>query len=155
MNTTRNRVRTFLYIIAGTIFGIITTESFTGAYTLAAQYYFSNLNSETTGEIVVSGDRYQDTRGGVKRVYEVEYLYYVKNKSKMYRNDTVKYDTRDKDINRVLTDYPVGKEVTVYYDSGSPGWAILEKNSKLSFKVYWLLALNFTLGPIAGYFFSR
>jgi hypothetical protein len=140
-------------VLVATIFLIFVAEDYTGIYSMTAQYYFSNLDSETEGVIVVSeGTNYNTMRSLGPYMYEVEYSYYVQDQSRMYRNNIVKYDIRDKEVDRILENYPLGKKVTVYYDSDSPFWAVLEKGTYLPSTIFIKCIVILLVSPLVGLF---
>lgn len=99
-------------------------ETTSGAFSTLRDYVFSNPDSETTGLIITS----KISRPIRSRpIYTIRYTYtanYIE-----YISAQVNYTGKNRDAYKVVEKYPVGKQVTVYYDSTKPQYAILEKTS--------------------------
>ena len=83
------------------------------------------------GQIVESG-----VKSGNKSGYYLYVKYFYQVKGKRYKNDVVSFGTREggdwDDANLLLSDYPVGGAVRVYYNPGDPSFSVLKPNTKLS-----------------------
>ncbi|NOX91972.1 MAG: DUF3592 domain-containing protein [Gammaproteobacteria bacterium] len=116
-------------IILTIIFAVI-SEGTTGTFSTIWDYTYSNLDSETVGEIVKSEVDLVGRFGGV--TYDIRYSYTVNDKE--YVGSQVSYGS---DTNAVETQkkYPLGLQVTVYYDSLKPQYSTLVKTT-LGLDVY-------------------
>lgn len=72
-----------------------------------------------------SGYNFGDSE--VTNVPLVEYAYKVRNKTHRCRRITIGEKTNDWELEAILARYPVGAEVTVYYNPGKPKSAVLER----------------------------
>jgi hypothetical protein len=81
----------------------------------------------TRGTITSSSVRGSWTRG-VYYHYDIRYEYYVAQKRYESNKITFSYTgAKDKKFaEEYITEYPIGKEVTVYYDSDNPSFSVLE-----------------------------
>lgn len=113
------------------------------------------LVSETQAKIKAPGDpgfNFHDTE--VENLPRVEYEYKVDGKT--YRNGriTIGEKTSEYEIEEILERYPIGAEVTVFYDPANPQTAVLDRDvmdGKLLLGCA-LLALIFGVLPLAGIF---
>ena len=122
-----------------------------GTFSTIKNFSVSNPQTETTGEIA----RSEKKSFGIyrKAFYDIRYSYTVDNMS--YIGSQINYNTKTSDVAKTLKKYPTGKQVTVYYDSSSPHFSILEK-STLGAGVYGqivLLIFGFIL-LLAVFYFS-
>jgi len=110
-------------IILTIIFAVI-AEGTTGTFSTIWDYIYSNPDSETVGEIVKSEVDLTGRFGGV--TYDIRYSYAVNNS--IYTGSQVSYGS---DTNAVETQkkYPLGLQVTVYYDSSKPQYSTLVKTT--------------------------
>jgi hypothetical protein len=97
------------------------------------------LDSQTSGIITKSETEIIGRWGSA--VYDIRYEYVVDNKT--YISSQVDYSTKNTDYTEQLKKYPLGKQVSVYYDSMKPHYSTLEKRG-LGFHIYGhLFALFF------------
>lgn len=115
------------------IISALVTEFFCGTFSTIIDYWLSDLNSATKG-VVIKSEKTRSTGGKISVItYDIEYEYMVDRVS--YRNSRVTYGRSDENPYKILDRYPVGKEVTVHYDSSRPAYPVLEKKG-LGSKTY-------------------
>ncbi len=124
-------------IIAFIIFisiGFLVYESDLHTIKRVHQYFSSNIEENTIGTIVHSESRIVLGKVSAK-IYFIKYKYSVNNRE--FIGDLVNYNWPSKDVDLILQKYPVGKDVTVFYDPSKPNFSILE-NTFLG-RDYWFL----------------
>lgn len=103
-----------------------------GAPSVFLNWAFSNLDSQVSGKVIRSeflvGTRASD-------VYRIRYSYVVDGK--FYASSVVNGYSFASRPREMVVKYPVGREVLVYYDSGNPRYAVLEKGP-----LGWTVALK-------------
>jgi hypothetical protein len=107
-----------------TLIFALMSEYATGTFSTIRDYVVSNPTSETKGLITKSETRLVGR--WCSAVYEIRYDYSVGQEK--FAGSRVDYDTRT-DYARMLARYPLGKEVTVYYDPSRPQYATLEESA--------------------------
>lgn len=114
------------------------SEYAAGTFSTIRDYSFSNLDKTTSGIITKSEVEIVGRWGSAG--YDIRYEYVIDYKT--YSNSQVDYSTKT-DFDDKLKKYPLGKKVTVYYDSEKPHYSTLEKKT-LGFHIYGhLFALLF------------
>ncbi|KXK12812.1 MAG: hypothetical protein UZ14_CFX002002050 [Chloroflexi bacterium OLB14] len=97
-----------------------------------AQRQDSQNWSTTTGKILMSSVQSQRSSTGGYSIYPVIVYQYEVN-GKTYQNQTVRVGDKFLKINvvgqaqKTVDKYPIGKEVTVYYDPNNPAECALER----------------------------
>lgn len=96
-------------------------ESRHNAVSKIHNYYASNVSATVGGKILNS-----ERRGSSKSsAHDIEYQYVVNGYT--FVSDTVSYKASGSNYSRrTVRKYPVGKEVTVYYDPSNPRYSVLE-----------------------------
>ena len=96
-------------------------ESRYDAFSKIHDYYSSNISASVSGRILKS-----ERNGSSKRSsHNVEYQYVVNGYT--FVSDTVSYKAPGSSYSRrTVRKYPVGKQVTVYYDPRNPRYSVLE-----------------------------
>lgn len=118
------------------VFSAVMAELFCGTFSTVINYWLLDLNNTTEGVVIKSEMKLFN--GAYQSVfsYDVEYEYTVDGSS--YKSEQVTHGRSDENPYRILKRYPVGKEVTVFYDSSRPDYSVLELTG-LSTKTYMQL----------------
>lgn len=119
------------------------SEFSTGVLMTVFEYHRVNLNSVAAGVISKSEVGVFGLWGTAE--YDICYVYTISEKKHV--GCRVRYDLRLCDGCDVLKKYPLGREVTVYYDSAKHDYSSLEKGS-LGKGVYRQLAVLIIVYPV-------
>lgn len=104
----------------------------TGDSSTFIHYYFADYDSSTVGTILHS--KMRNGKPFSKR-YDINYSYVVEGKYYTSRQVNLSANERDA-ASTLLSKYPTGKEVTVYYDSARPMFAVLELTKPDLFSIW-------------------
>ena len=114
------------------------SEYAAGTFSTIRDYSITNLDKTTSGIITKSEIEIVGRWGSAG--YDIQYEYVIDHRT--YTGSQIDYSTKI-DYTDKLKKYPLGKQVTVYYDSEKPQYSALEKKS-LGFHIYGqLIALLF------------
>ncbi len=124
---TRATIVSFLAVILA----LAISEFTLGTYTIFSTYISADFNSTTEGEIIKSAMRYRSGGRGGRCEYYIHYMYRVDDL--LYQGDLVNLDKHSKpkcdwEVKEIISKYPIGKRVTVYYDSQEPKYSVLENS---------------------------
>ena len=124
-NTSRTR-NTLIFILSVTFWTILGDLATSGSVSSVISYHLYDYEATTKGMIIRS-ELWYGIKGGahynISYSYAVdEYDYYVGKRVNFYKNV-------DDTAEAAVDNYPVGKEVTVYYEKTNPKYAVLEKTS--------------------------
>ncbi len=101
------------------------TEYSMNSFTIISSYLFASYDSSVQG-LIIESERLTKTAsrsGGVGR-YKIIYTYLV-NENK-FEGSLVNFEAPTNNVYETLKKYPVGKKITVYYDSEKPKYSVLE-----------------------------
>ena len=93
-------------------------------------YNLCNYSNKADGEIIFSQKK--RNTGSKTTVYDIRYMYFL-GKYPNY-GSKIKNDLFTNDVDFIVKSYPVGKKITVFYDSRYKGCSIVQ-NSKIDFSV--------------------
>ncbi len=129
--------------------GLWVYESKTHTVQRVSQYFFSTMDSSTTGTITKSQKSSIFGRNWSTYVHDIRYRYEVSGRE--FFGDLVNYKTSSKDVNLILRSYPVGKVVIVYFDSNNPNSSVLVQDRlDLEYLLVFLLIVIFSPFAIWG-----
>ncbi len=131
------------------LFSFTWSEFHSGFLTQLYIYNFSDLDSEVEGEIIKSKWRQGKF---LKNSYYVKYTYQVDGRT--FIGTLVNFKAPSDGADEVLNSYPLGKLVTVFYDTASPEHAVLEKTS-LGFKNWTHIFLIIVVIPSMVFLYSK
>lgn len=103
----------------------------------------------TSGEILSSSVRVDDDEDGTSYFGDVTFRYAVADLP--YTSDTVsfgQYGSNRSHAEEIVAKYPVGSQVTVYYDPNDAGTAVLEPGVTWSSYFVLGMGLSFTCFPL-------
>jgi hypothetical protein len=116
-----------------------------GTFSTISDYVTSNPTSQAAGVITQSDYKLIGRWGAT--AHDIRYRYTVKNRE--FSGSRVDYRSKTNDYAKVLQKYPLGRQVTVYYDPSRPRSSTLER-SALGFHIYGqLVVLFFSYGFFA------
>ena len=119
------------------------SEYNTKAFSAAFYYLFFEYDQNTSGIIVES----KRLRGGIGTdSYEVCYWYEVHDYEHL--GCLVNFEAKSTDVQKTLSQYPVGKQVTVFYSASNARRSVLEKNGGLGLGVYVQFIIVLILIPV-------
>ena len=106
------------------------------------------------GRILSSEVRAVQWSRGIEYRPQIHYVYFVDNDS--YTSSRISFsdfdyanNTRQDVAQKVVSRYPVGAAVDVYYDPGDPGNSVLENGVKMAVFVPIILGIVFSLVGVA------
>ena len=125
------KTKVFCLSVLALVVSFFITESTIGTYTVFSTYLFANFDSRTKGDVVEAKMWHSSTyRSGGRYDYKIEYHYTVEDKKyigSLVRLERQSWPSGDRQIvEELLEKYPLGDEITVYYDSAKPEFSILE-----------------------------
>ena len=131
-------------------FGMIAgSEGLFSLVSMTSQYLLADIDSEVTGEIIDSENRWISSyRGGGRESYNIRYIYFVDDEA--YIGDVVSYEIYTELVGERMDSYQVGQYVIVRYDSSFPRWSILE-NGEMSTRMKIQAFLTFVIWPLFMY----
>ena len=109
-----------------------------------SQYFLADIDSSTSGIVTESHKRTVISRYG-GYTHDFKYKYQIGNK--YYFGNLINYKRPDRDVEAVLRQYPVGKPVTVFYDSKNPNYSVLIKD-RLDPGYLAMLLITLALSPL-------
>lgn len=133
----------YFWAVLLTIIFAILSERSSGTFSTIRDYIMSNPDSETIG-VVVRSDLENAGRFGAIH-FKFKYAYKVNNKE--YIGSQISYGSDISLPNEMQKKYPLGMEVTVYYDSSKPQYSTLIKTT-IGLNIYghiFLLIATFIL----------
>lgn len=123
--------------------------------------YFSDAASFSLaeGRIVSSSTQASRSKRRIYYNYSIEYAFTADGKN--YRSNEITFASNhslDRTFAQIYVDkYPIGKQVTVYYDPHDPSFSVLEPEKKSSAAVglFFMTISALVLVLSGGYFFIR
>ena len=126
------------------VIGLLVHDINTNTIQRVSQYYLSNIDNNTVGIVTKSRKTYPWAWG--RNVHAFSYRFKVGDEE--YTGKLINYQMPDRyGVDSVVRDYPVGKEVIVYFDSRNPNYSILIQD-QLGLDYLFLLMLFLVLSPI-------
>ncbi len=124
-NTSRSK-NILIFILCLSFWAILGDLATSGSVRSFLNYHLNEYEATAKG-VIIRSELWYGMRGGshynISYSYAVdEYDYYVGKRVNFYKNV-------DETAEAAVDNYPVGKEVTVYYEKTNPKYAVLEKTS--------------------------
>jgi len=143
--------------IVATIGGLVLFGSFYYVWFAKTSESWPTISGNVTHSAIVNSQSVSQTESGtrVREHYELVLRFEYHLQGQAYESDRYtiygeKASTSRLVIEQALKNYPVGKEVLVYYNPEEPGVGVLEPGARLSFRgvfVMWIAGIFF-VGPV-------
>ena len=118
-----SNLKNILVIIASLTLWIVLVELLNGSVSSIINYYHHEYEGIASG-VILRSELKHGAKGGVH--YDISYSYIVDENSYFIGNKVNFYKNSGDVAEDAVSNYPTGKQITVYYDKNSPNHSVLE-----------------------------
>ena len=116
---------------------------------IRGSFFKENINYKKAGGLIIKS-KYHYHPGKKSYEYFIEYSYEVNGK--VFSNSNLNFDNQNYDskeeAEKIINDYPVGKELVIFYEDGDPSISVIDPYTTSKVDIVYIIFTLFLLSII-------